>query len=89
MTSLAEGTYEIVVEKVMLGRATHAELAAGVNLNAVYLKSATKGAPKFPWSRMWDVCRDKNLDKEPNFTPKESIGKTYWQWELQRVKEPK
>jgi lysophospholipase L1-like esterase len=85
VTDLPEGTYEIVVEKIFLGRATHEELAAGVNLNAVYLKSGSRGAPKFPWARLWEVCRDKNLDKEPNLTPQESIGKASWQWELRRA----
>ncbi|OAI46674.1 hypothetical protein AYO44_10885 [Planctomycetaceae bacterium SCGC AG-212-F19] len=89
VSGLPEGDYEIVVQQALLGRATHAELATGVNLNAVYLKSAAKGTPKFPWARLWDVCRDKNLDKEPNLTLQESVGKTSWRWELRRVKESK
>jgi hypothetical protein len=31
------------------------------------------------------VCRDKNLDKEPNLAAPESVGKASWQWELRRV----
>ena len=85
VTGLTEGSYEILVEKVLLGRATHAQLAAGVNLNAVYLQSAAKGAPRFPWARLWDVCRDKNLDKEPALAPHESVGGASWHWELRRV----
>jgi lysophospholipase L1-like esterase len=86
VAGLPAGNYEILVEKSLLGRATDAELAAGVNLNAVYLKSAAKGIPKLPWSRLWEVCRDKNLDKDPQFTQQEMIGKAAWQWELRRVK---
>src|SRR5262249_38652038 len=47
-TGLPAGTYEIVVEKTVLGRASHAELAAGVNLNAFHLQSGTKGIAKLP-----------------------------------------
>src|SRR5262249_20210048 len=85
VTDLPEGTYERGVEKTVLGRETQEERAAGVNLNAVYLKTGPGGAPpKFPWARLWEVCRDKNLDKEANFTPQETVGKASWQWELRR-----
>src|SRR5262249_1765681 len=84
-SGLPAGTYEIIVEKSVLGRATHDELAAAVNLNEVYRKSQTKGIPKLPWSRIWEVCRDKDLDKDPHFTAQETVSKASWQWELRRV----
>jgi len=87
VTGLAKGNYEINVEGALLGRATHDELAAGVNLNEVYLRSEAKAAPKVPWMRLWLHCRDKNLDKDKDtpLTAAESVGQTAWGWELRRV----
>jgi len=87
VTGLPEGSYEIVVESVVLGRATQEELAAGVNLNEVYLRSEPKAAPKVPWTRLWLHCRDKNLDKDKDtpLTAQESVGQTAWRWEVRRV----
>jgi hypothetical protein len=81
VTGLTEGSYEILVESALLGRATQTELAAGVNLNEVYMQSGLKSAPKFPWARLWDLSRDKNLEKTTDFT----VGHASWQWELRRV----
>lgn len=87
VTGLARGDYEITVEGAVLGRATQDELAAGVNLNEVYLRSNAKAAPKVPWMRLWLHCRDKNLDKDKDnsLAAAESVGRTAWGWELRRV----
>lgn len=87
VTGLPQGSYDIVVEAAVLGRATQEELAAGVNLNDVYLRSAAKAAPKVPWAKLWLHCRDKNLNKDQDspLAAAETVGHTAWRWELRRV----
>lgn len=72
VTRLAEGAYEILVEGQPLGEASAQELAAGINLNAVLLKS---GKPA-PWKTLADeLWSGKGLEK---------IGQTAWVFELKK-----
>lgn len=86
VAGLAAGDYEIAIEGTILGRASAEELAKGVNLNEVCLKSGAKRSPKLPWSRLWDACRGNTMDKD--FAPQagEAIGKAAWTWEVKAAK---
>jgi len=72
VTGLAEGAYELLVEGRPLGAASAQELAAGINLNAMLLKS---GNPA-PWKTLADeLWTGKGLEK---------IGQTAWVFELKK-----
>ncbi|MBA4387167.1 MAG: hypothetical protein C0404_04240 [Verrucomicrobia bacterium] len=84
VTGLPEGSYEILVEKVVLGTATQAELAAGVNLNSVFISSGGNAKP--PWLPLWDGCRRKQMHDDAVDSPQGAVGKAAWLWEVRPVK---
>jgi hypothetical protein len=86
VAGLAAGDYDVAVEGTVLGRASAEELAKGVNLNEVYLKSGCKKKPRFPWSNLWDACRLCTMDKDYEPAANEAIGKAAWSWEVRAAK---
>lgn len=86
VTGLPAGSYTISVEGAAFGTASAEELAAGVNVNEVYLKSGSKRAPKFPWLKLWEACRGSTMDKDYAPAENEVIGKSAWKWEIKPAK---
>lgn len=83
---LAAGSYSVSVEGALLGKASAEELAAGVNLNEIYVKSGSQRPLKAPWHALWEACRGSTMDKE--FVPGDNarIGKSAWKWEIKPAK---